>query len=40
MGRGAAGQHEDFPGLIGNIYSEEAGRSFYRRWRELMEKED
>lgn len=40
MGRGAAGKHDDFPGLIGNIYSEEAGRSFYRRWLELMEKED
>jgi len=40
MGRGAAGHHDDFPGLIGNIYSEEAGRSFYRRWLELMEKGD
>ncbi|MFP3459953.1 aromatic ring-hydroxylating dioxygenase subunit alpha [Arthrobacter globiformis] len=40
MGRGAAGHHDDFPGRIGNIYSEEAGRSFYRRWLELMEKGD
>ena len=37
MGLGAAGVQEEFPGTISNIYSEEAGRSFYRRWLELME---
>lgn len=36
MGRGDAGTHPDFPGAISNIYSEEAGRAFYRRWLQLM----
>jgi phenylpropionate dioxygenase-like ring-hydroxylating dioxygenase large terminal subunit len=36
MGLGSAGTHHDFPGVISNIYSEEAGRAFYHRWLELM----
>lgn len=40
MGLGAAGTQDGFPGVISNIYSEEAGRSFYRRWLELMEDGD
>lgn len=39
MGRGAAGTTEGYPGTTNNIYSEEAGRSFYRRWAQLMEED-
>lgn len=38
MGLGATGSEPGFPGRISNIYSEEAGRGFYRRWLELMDE--
>ncbi|OBJ42230.1 hypothetical protein A5630_21220 [Mycolicibacterium mucogenicum] len=37
MGLGATTTTPGFPGATSNIYSEEAGRAFYRRWLSLME---
>ena len=41
MGLGKSStDHETFPGRISYVYSEEAARGFYARWRELVLTED
>ena len=36
MGMGTEKENEGFPGITSELYSDAAGRGFYRRWRELM----
>ncbi|WP_244977401.1 aromatic ring-hydroxylating dioxygenase subunit alpha [Corynebacterium lizhenjunii] len=36
MGLGSATEREGYPGKTSELYSDEAGRNLYRRWRELM----
>lgn len=36
MGLGDLKEREGYPGKTSELYSDEAGRSFYRRWSELM----
>lgn len=41
MGRGhTRSDHPDFPGIIGNVYGEEAARGFYSHWGEMLANDD
>ncbi|MBT6275727.1 MAG: aromatic ring-hydroxylating dioxygenase subunit alpha, partial [Chromatiales bacterium] len=41
MGRGHARRdHPDFPGIIGNVYGEEAARGFYSHWNTMLTTDD
>ena len=36
MGIGTEKEDPDYPGTTSELFSDAAGRSFYRKWRELM----
>ena len=36
MGKGTAGSHPELPGVIGNVYGEEAARGFYQHWARML----
>jgi 3-phenylpropionate/trans-cinnamate dioxygenase subunit alpha len=38
MGAGHAGPHDEVPGRVSDVFSEEAARGFYGYWAELMER--
>lgn len=41
MGRGRSRRnHPDYPGIIGNVYGEEAARGFYAHWVKMLVSED
>ena len=40
MGRGTARPHAQLPGVIGNVYGEEAARGFYQHWANMLVTQD
>ena len=41
MGIGhAQSQHPDYPGLMSDVYAEEAARGFYTRWANMLAADD